>query len=175
MSGFVYDLNSSRFTAKDPLGFKGGDFNLYRFAGGDPINDRDPSGKTFGGALLGAAGGLATVAVLGAYIPATVPIIAILTATPLRVIGVAVTGAIVGELFTSNSASPAYAPVSSTDPLAPYVNSNSCPLSSNNSDGLSSASSNGSEDTSNPLDTFYNGSSSGSTAGAMSSAGDPSQ
>lgn len=35
---------SGRWTAKDPLGFRGGDFNLYRFANGDPINGRDPSG-----------------------------------------------------------------------------------------------------------------------------------
>lgn len=38
------DANSRIFTAKDPLGFRAGDANLYRFAHGDPINRRDPTG-----------------------------------------------------------------------------------------------------------------------------------
>lgn len=33
-----------RFLSEDPLGFNAGDSNLYRYAGGDPVNFRDPSG-----------------------------------------------------------------------------------------------------------------------------------
>jgi uncharacterized protein RhaS with RHS repeats len=35
---------NERFLSPDPLGFSGGDANLYRYAGNDPINQSDPSG-----------------------------------------------------------------------------------------------------------------------------------
>jgi RHS repeat-associated protein len=38
-----YDPNSGRFTQEDPIGLAGG-FNLYGFAGGDPVNFGDPFG-----------------------------------------------------------------------------------------------------------------------------------
>ena len=39
-----YDAESGRWTAKDPVGFGGGDANLYAYVGGDPVNLVDPDG-----------------------------------------------------------------------------------------------------------------------------------
>ncbi|MBK7146864.1 MAG: RHS repeat-associated core domain-containing protein [Xanthomonadales bacterium] len=39
-----YDPLSGRWTAKDPIGFRGRDTNMYRYAAGDSINLIDPSG-----------------------------------------------------------------------------------------------------------------------------------
>ncbi len=50
-TGFVhfgardYDPQTGRWTAPDPLGFSGGDDNLYRYAAGDPVNNADPTGQ----------------------------------------------------------------------------------------------------------------------------------
>ncbi|HVT18588.1 MAG TPA: RHS repeat-associated core domain-containing protein [Thermoanaerobaculia bacterium] len=41
-----YDPAIGRFTAEDPIGLRGGDVNLYAYAGGDPVNQTDPSGLT---------------------------------------------------------------------------------------------------------------------------------
>jgi RHS repeat-associated protein len=43
-----YDPRSGRFIGEDPIGFAGGDVNLYRYAGGNPVNLRDPSGQFVG-------------------------------------------------------------------------------------------------------------------------------
>jgi RHS repeat-associated protein len=40
-----YDAYTGRWTSKDPILFRGGDANLYRYANGDPINYVDPAGK----------------------------------------------------------------------------------------------------------------------------------
>ena len=62
-----YNAATGRWTAKDPIGFAGGDPNLYRSVGNDPVNFIDPTGngavsqllKRVGkGALFGALGSL---------------------------------------------------------------------------------------------------------------------
>lgn len=40
-----YDAETGRWTAKDPIGFDGGDTNLFGYAANDPINYIDPEGK----------------------------------------------------------------------------------------------------------------------------------
>ncbi len=40
----AYDPNLGRWESRDPLGEIGGEFNLYRYTGGDPINLIDPLG-----------------------------------------------------------------------------------------------------------------------------------
>lgn len=39
-----YDAVSGRWTAKDPIGFRGGDENLFAYADNDPINGVDLTG-----------------------------------------------------------------------------------------------------------------------------------
>ena len=40
-----YEARTGRWTSKDPLLFRAGDGNLYRYAGADPVNLIDPSGE----------------------------------------------------------------------------------------------------------------------------------
>jgi len=39
-----YDAPSGRFLSEDPIGFAGGDANLYRYVGNNPVNMTDPTG-----------------------------------------------------------------------------------------------------------------------------------
>jgi RHS repeat-associated protein len=57
-----YDPTIGRFIQRDPIGFAGGDLNLYVYVGNNPVNAVDPEGLTgwFGagvGALSGGLGG----------------------------------------------------------------------------------------------------------------------
>ncbi len=40
-----YDPRAGRWTSRDPLGFRGGDANLYAYVGGNPVNLVDPAGE----------------------------------------------------------------------------------------------------------------------------------
>src|SRR5580698_5993567 len=40
-----YDPQAGRWTQKDPVGFEGGQANLYRYVGDDPINESDANGR----------------------------------------------------------------------------------------------------------------------------------
>ena len=58
-----YDPSTGRWTTSDPIRFAGGDADLYRYAGDDPVNRSDPAGlgceavkATYSG-LLGVFGG----------------------------------------------------------------------------------------------------------------------
>lgn len=45
-----YDPRTGRFLSQDPIGFAGGDTNLYRYVSNKPTVDKDPSGN---GPVLG--------------------------------------------------------------------------------------------------------------------------
>lgn len=42
-----YDPENGRFLSEDPVGFEGGDVNLYAYVGNNPVNRFDPSGLTW--------------------------------------------------------------------------------------------------------------------------------
>jgi len=44
MRARFYDAEAGRFLNEDPLGFEGGDWNLYAYVGGNPLMRIDPSG-----------------------------------------------------------------------------------------------------------------------------------
>jgi len=48
-----YQPQLGRFLQGDPMGFGGGDVNLFRYCGGDPVNGSDPSGLGWFSNLLG--------------------------------------------------------------------------------------------------------------------------
>ena len=43
-----YDAQVGRWTSRDPIGFSGGEVNLFAYVGNDPVNALDPSGLAFG-------------------------------------------------------------------------------------------------------------------------------
>jgi len=54
-----YDAHTGKWTAKDPIGFDGGDTNLYGYVLGDPVDFIDPEGKfsILAGILAGSGAG----------------------------------------------------------------------------------------------------------------------
>ncbi len=40
-----YDPGTGRFLSEDPIGFKGGDINLFRYLQNQPVNYTDPTGN----------------------------------------------------------------------------------------------------------------------------------
>jgi RHS repeat-associated protein len=61
-----YDPETGRWTIKDPIGFAGGDPNLYGYVLNDPINYLDPNGE-IGGPVLVGLGLLGSVAAVIAF------------------------------------------------------------------------------------------------------------
>ena len=51
-----YDAEIGRWTAKDPIGFAGGDTHLYAYVGGDPVGLVDVTGNIPGPAIAGGVG-----------------------------------------------------------------------------------------------------------------------
>ena len=60
-----YDASTGRFINEDPSGFAGGDTNLFRYVGNDPLDRIDPSGLT--AKWAGGAKGSVPAAGWGAY------------------------------------------------------------------------------------------------------------
>jgi len=48
MRARYYDAETGRFISEDPIGFGGGDVNLYAYVGNNPVNFVDPLGLTAG-------------------------------------------------------------------------------------------------------------------------------
>jgi RHS repeat-associated protein len=49
MKARYYDPQVGRFISEDPIGFEGGDTNLYAYVGGNPVMGVDPSGEVVPG------------------------------------------------------------------------------------------------------------------------------
>ena len=59
-----YEPETGRWTARDPILFEGGQANLYLYAGGDPVGQRDPTGLLcVGGSVYAGFGGGAQVCI----------------------------------------------------------------------------------------------------------------
>ncbi len=59
-----YEPETGRWTARDPALFGGGQANLYLYAGGDPVGQRDPTGLIcIGGSVYAGFGGGAQVCI----------------------------------------------------------------------------------------------------------------
>lgn len=60
-----YDAGIGRWTAKDPIGFAGGDGNLHGYVAADPMNGLDPSGAVFTADLVDLSAGFGDALLLG--------------------------------------------------------------------------------------------------------------
>jgi hypothetical protein len=56
-----YDPSVGRFLSRDPIRYQGGDVNLYRYCGSNPVNGTDPGGHFVLPALAVGIGGAALV------------------------------------------------------------------------------------------------------------------
>jgi RHS repeat-associated protein len=92
-----YDAGSGRWTAKDPVRFRGGDSNLFDYSLSDPVNLTDLDGQLFFAVVAGGVvGGAAAGAVVGGVVGAAK---AALAGQDLcRVLGSANQGAITGAI-----------------------------------------------------------------------------
>jgi RHS repeat-associated protein len=59
-----YDPETGRWTSKDPIGFAGGDTNLYGYVVNDPVNFIDPNGKFLVSGFIGAGFGFVSAAIV---------------------------------------------------------------------------------------------------------------
>jgi RHS repeat-associated protein len=60
-----YDSHTGRFMSKDPIGFAGGDTNLYAYVLGDPVNLIDPTGLDWTDTAASFSAGLGDALLLG--------------------------------------------------------------------------------------------------------------
>jgi len=104
-----YDPDTARWTAKDPIGFAGGDTDLYGYCLNDPVNFIDPDGQFLqsvlaGGIAGGIVGGITFVAKLakGSSFTDAVKSAAISGVTSAVSVGLASTG--IGFLAASSVA-----------------------------------------------------------------------
>lgn len=56
-----YDPRSGSWMGQDPIGFAGGDANLYRYVGNDPVNNTDPSGRALNLVAAGIGAGVGAI------------------------------------------------------------------------------------------------------------------
>ena len=78
MRARYYDQHTGRFISEDPIGFAGGDVNLYAYVQNNPVLLVDPSGESgfIGGAIGVVAGGVGGYITSGSFWGATVGAIA---------------------------------------------------------------------------------------------------
>jgi RHS repeat-associated protein len=102
-----YDAFTGRWTRKDPIGFAGGDVNLYGYVLNDPVNAGDPDGRFIPLSIVaGAAGGFVGGAVAGGLVAGLStlainlidgkPLSEAINASVQSAVGGAVAGALVG-------------------------------------------------------------------------------
>jgi RHS repeat-associated protein len=82
MRARYYDPNVGRFISEDPIGFDGGDVNLYAYVGNNPVNLIDPHGEDAISTTLGFLGYVSNTAGM-IYKPAKVAGIIVSGATIL--------------------------------------------------------------------------------------------
>lgn len=63
-----YDADTGRWTAKDPIRYRGGDPNLYAYVGNGPVHLIDPSGTIVAALAGGVAGGALIGGLVGAIL-----------------------------------------------------------------------------------------------------------
>ena len=92
-----YDANTGRFISEDPIGFRGGQANLYAYVGNQPTEQLDPTGRDAWSYVNGAVIGAAAAALVLAAAPAVA-----VGAGVLIIAGGAAAGGAVGNLLYPN-------------------------------------------------------------------------
>ena len=96
-----YDAETGRWTAKDPIGFAGGDTNLYGYVVGDPVNFTDPNGLSWQSVAWCAAKG-AAVGAVGAVVVGAAAVGAAAVGVPVAAVTLGLgAAAIVGSTATA--------------------------------------------------------------------------
>ncbi len=89
-----YDAFTGRWTAKDPIRFNGGDTNLYRYVGNEPVNRIDSSGLVWTAQnIIGIITGMSQVVWAGAATIGAPVLFAPMASTGIG-LGVAVAGTV---------------------------------------------------------------------------------
>jgi RHS repeat-associated protein len=97
-----YDPETGRWTAKDPLGFGGGDANLYGYCGGDPVNYVDVNGRH---PVAVAVAAVLTILAMGAAAPSdTADAPADILGMAFAIVGLRGLGAVGGKAVSAGAA-----------------------------------------------------------------------